>query len=254
MQNPQDLLQVTLQSIRDAVVTTDIEARVQILNRAAESMTGWSSSEAAGKPIEEVVELRVEGSGNLVPNPVRKALSGASTVEDAEYLMLIGKDGCRTTVHATASPLHSPTGQIEGSIIVLHDANEALILAERISYLAHHDSLTGLPNRLLLVDRLEQGTKFSDRNNDQIAVIFVDLDHFGQIQNGSQYGSEPTFVNTNWNLDFSTSYDVTEQFTVYFEGMNLTDATYSTHGRYGNQLLDVVDYGRRFITGVHYKY
>ena len=182
MQNPQNLLQVTLQSIRDAVVTTDLEARVQILNRAAESMTGWSSSEAAGKSIEEVIELRVEGSGNLVPNPVRKALGGDSKVEDAEYLMLIGKDGCRTTVHVTASPLHSSTGQIEGSIIVLHDANEALILAERISYLAHHDSLTGLPNRILLVDRLEQGTRFSDRYNDQVAVIFVDLDHFGQIK------------------------------------------------------------------------
>ena len=79
------------------------------------------------------------------------------------------------------------------------------------------------------------------------------LDHFGQIQNGSQFGSEPTFVNSSWNLDFSTSYDITEQFTVYFEAMNLTDATYSTHGRYSNQLLDAVDYGRKFLVGVHFK-
>lgn len=79
------------------------------------------------------------------------------------------------------------------------------------------------------------------------------LDHFGQIQNGSQFGSEPTFVNTNWNLDFSTSYDVTDQVTVFFEASNLTDATYSTHGRYSNQLLDVVDYGRKLKVGVHFK-
>lgn len=79
------------------------------------------------------------------------------------------------------------------------------------------------------------------------------LDHFGQIQNGSQFGTEPTFVNTSWNVDFSTSYDVTDQVTVYFEGMNLTDATYSTHGRFSNQLLDVVDYGRKFMAGVHFK-
>lgn len=79
------------------------------------------------------------------------------------------------------------------------------------------------------------------------------LDHFGQIQNNSSFGSEPTFVNTSWNLDFSTSYDVTEQLTVYFSAQNLTNATYSTHGRYSNQLLDVVDYGRKFITGVHFK-
>ena len=99
---------------------------------------------------------------------------------------------------------------------------------------------------------------FYDKNGFQVRVAanWQDsyLDHFGQIQNGSQFGSEPTFVNTNWNVDFSTSYDVTEQFTVYFEGMNLTDATYSTHGRFSNQLLDVVDYGRKFIAGVHFKY
>jgi TonB-dependent receptor len=79
------------------------------------------------------------------------------------------------------------------------------------------------------------------------------LDHFGQIQNGSKFGTEPTFVNTNWNMDFSTSYDLTEQLTVYFEAQNLTDATYSTHGRFSNQVLDVVDYGRKFIAGVHFK-
>jgi len=98
---------------------------------------------------------------------------------------------------------------------------------------------------------------FYDKNGFQarIAANWQDsyLDHFGQIQNGSQFGSEPTFVNTSWNVDFSTSYDVTEQFTIYFEAMNLTDATYSTHGRYSNQVLDVVDYGRKFLAGVHFK-
>lgn len=79
------------------------------------------------------------------------------------------------------------------------------------------------------------------------------LDHFGQIQNGSDFGTEPTFVNTSWNLDFSTSYDFTEHLTAYFSAANLTDATYSTHGRFSNQVLDVVDYGRKFIVGVHYK-
>ncbi len=79
------------------------------------------------------------------------------------------------------------------------------------------------------------------------------LDHFGQTQNGSSFGTEPTFVNTNWNMDLSTSYDFTDQITVYFEAMNLTGATYSTHGRFSEQVLDVVDYGRKFIGGVHFK-
>lgn len=98
---------------------------------------------------------------------------------------------------------------------------------------------------------------FYDKDGFQarLAVNWQDsyLNGFGQLQNGSSFGTEPTFVNTNWNMDFTTSYDVTDQVTVYFEAMNLTDATYSTHGRYSEQLLDVVDYGRKFIAGVHFK-
>src|SRR6185312_13330160 len=90
----------------------------------------------------------------------------------------------------------------------------------------------------------------------RVAINWQDgyLNGFGQLQNGSNFGTEPTFVNGSWDIDFSTSYDITEQVNIYAEAMNLTDATYSTHGRYGNQVLDVVDYGRRFIMGVHYKY
>jgi iron complex outermembrane receptor protein len=79
------------------------------------------------------------------------------------------------------------------------------------------------------------------------------LDHFGQQQNGSKFGTEPTFVNANTQIDFSTSYDITSQFNVYFTAQNLNDATFSTHGRFSEQLLDVVDYGRRFTLGLHFK-
>ena len=79
------------------------------------------------------------------------------------------------------------------------------------------------------------------------------LDHFGQHQNNSAFGDEPTFVNSTIQVDFSSSYDISKQISVYFEALNLNDAIYSTHGRYSNQLLDVVDYGRRFTMGFHAK-
>jgi len=80
------------------------------------------------------------------------------------------------------------------------------------------------------------------------------LDHFGQQQNNSMFGSEPTFVNATTQVDFSTSYYVTPRFSVYFSGLNLNGATYSTHGRFSEQLLDMVDYGRRFTLGIHFRY
>jgi TonB-dependent receptor len=77
------------------------------------------------------------------------------------------------------------------------------------------------------------------------------LDHFGQQQNGGRFGTEPTFVNAATTLDLSTSYQFTKNFDAYFEALNLTNETYSTHGRYKEQLLDVVDFGRTFTLGVH---
>jgi iron complex outermembrane recepter protein len=79
------------------------------------------------------------------------------------------------------------------------------------------------------------------------------LQNYGQTQNNSQFGIEPTFVNATTYVDFSTSYDFNKHFSVYFEGLNLTDQAYSTHGRYKEQILDVVDSGRLFTLGVRAK-
>jgi iron complex outermembrane recepter protein len=82
----------------------------------------------------------------------------------------------------------------------------------------------------------------------------VSLSQFGQGQNNSQFGSEPTFINGSTTIDFSTSYDVTPELTVNFAALNITDATYSTRGRFADQPLDIVDYGRRFTLGFRFKY
>ncbi len=79
------------------------------------------------------------------------------------------------------------------------------------------------------------------------------LQQFGQIQNNSQYGTEPTFVNSATYLDFTASYEINKHLNVYFEAYNLTDQVYSTHGRFSEQLLDVVDTGRQFALGIRAK-
>jgi iron complex outermembrane receptor protein len=79
------------------------------------------------------------------------------------------------------------------------------------------------------------------------------LNSFGQLQNNSQFGIEPTFVNAATYVDFSTSYEINRHFNVYFVATNLTDQAYATHGRFSEQILDVVDTGRQFTLGVHAK-
>ena len=99
---------------------------------------------------------------------------------------------------------------------------------------------------------------FYDKNGLQarIAVNYRAsyLDHFGQLQNGSSFGIEPTFVNSATTVDFSGSYAFARNWSIYLTGDNLTNETYSTHGRYKEQLLDAVDYGSRWTVGFHYKY
>jgi iron complex outermembrane recepter protein len=80
------------------------------------------------------------------------------------------------------------------------------------------------------------------------------LDHFGQQQNTSAFGTEPTFVDPATELDFSTSYDIDNNLSVFFEGLNLTDETFSTHGRYKEQVLDAIDTGPRLTVGARYKF
>lgn len=80
------------------------------------------------------------------------------------------------------------------------------------------------------------------------------LNLFGQHQPNSQFGSEPVFVNASTRVDLSTSYDITHNFNIYFEALNLTDDVFSTHGRFSEQILDVVDTGRTYTAGLHYRF
>ena len=112
-------------------------------------------------------------------------------------------------------------------------------------------AVTGLANSANFVG-------FYDKHGFQarVAVNWRDdyLLQFGQAQNNGAFGAEPTFVNQSTQVDFSTSYDITKQFTIFGEALNLTNETYSTRGRYSNQLLSAYGYGRRFTAGVRFHY
>jgi TonB-dependent receptor len=112
-------------------------------------------------------------------------------------------------------------------------------------------AVTGLANSANFVG-------FYDKNGFQFrtAVNWRDkyLLQFGQNQNTGSFGSEPTFVNSSFQVDLTTSYDINKNFSVFGEALNVNNNQQSTHGRYDNQLLDVFDYGRRYTAGVRYRF
>jgi iron complex outermembrane receptor protein len=111
-------------------------------------------------------------------------------------------------------------------------------------------AVTGLANSANVVG-------FFDRNGFEarVAANWRDeyLLQFGQNQNNSAFGAEPTFVNSSLQIDLSTSYQINDRFNVYLEALNITNETLSTHGRYDNQLLDAFAYGRRYALGARVK-
>ena len=173
--------QVTLNSIGDAVLSTDISGNVTYLNHAAESLTGWSREEALRRPVAEVFRIIDGATRQPARNPMELAVQQNKTVGLTANCILIRRDGLECAIEDSAAPIHDRRGQVTGAVIVFHDVTAARAMSFRMSHLAQHDSLTDLPNRLLLNDRLTRAIASARRNGNRLAVLFVDLDRFKDI-------------------------------------------------------------------------
>jgi diguanylate cyclase (GGDEF)-like protein/PAS domain S-box-containing protein len=173
--------QVTLDSIGDAVMSTDIHQNVTYLNIVAEILTGWSRAQAAGHPVEEIFRIIDSVSRERVANPMVRAVRENKTVGLTPNCILVRRDGEEFAIEDSAAPIHDRRGQVTGAVMVFHDVSTARALSMRMSYLAQHDSLTDLPNRILLNDRLTQAMTLAGRHRQKLAVLFLDIDHFKHI-------------------------------------------------------------------------
>jgi diguanylate cyclase (GGDEF)-like protein/PAS domain S-box-containing protein len=173
--------QVTLDCIGDAVITTDISGNVTFLNPVAEKMSGWPLKEVAGRPLPEVFRIINATTRKTVPNPLVKSAVQNCRRELPWNSVLIQRDGTEIHIEDSVAPIHDPNGRVIGSVLVFRDVSVAWTMAEKIAHTAEHDCLTGLPNRLLLNDRLGQAIALAQRNNRKVAVLFLDMDGFKHI-------------------------------------------------------------------------
>ncbi|HXN27626.1 MAG TPA: diguanylate cyclase [Candidatus Acidoferrales bacterium] len=169
---------VTLNSIGDAVLCTNVSGNVTYLNLAAEKITRWQREEAIGRPFLEVFRIIDGGTREPRRDPMQMALQQNKTVGLTLNCILIRRDGSELAIEDSAAPIHDRGGFAIGAVIVFHDVSAARAMSMQMSYCAHHDFLTNLPNRLLLNDRINQSIALARRQNRSIAVLFVDLDSF----------------------------------------------------------------------------
>ncbi len=181
--------QVTLNSIGDAVLSTDIHGNVTYLNLVAEQMTGWSRSEAADRPLDEIFRIIDGSTRQPAPNPMQRAIDTNKTVELTANCILIRRDGSEIGIEDSAAPIHNWRGEVTGAVIVFHDVTQSRAMQLEVSHLAQHDILTNLPNRSLLEDRLSQAITTSRRKGGQTAVLYIDLDGFKHINDSFDHGT-----------------------------------------------------------------
>jgi diguanylate cyclase (GGDEF)-like protein/PAS domain S-box-containing protein len=173
--------QVTLDCIGDAVACTDVSGTISFLNRVAETMTGWSWQEAVGLPMSEVLMITDAAS----PNAIMKSMQGSgrrsSTPPQLSNRILIRRDGLEIPIEDSVAPIHDRQGRFTGAVIVFRDVSAARAMTRQMAHSAQHDFLTGLPNRMLLNDRVSQAIALAPRHQKKVAVLFLDLDGFKHI-------------------------------------------------------------------------
>ena len=124
LRQQREWFEVTLSSIGDAVITTDIEGKVTFLNPMAEMMTGWKTAEASGQPLEKVFNTINEDTRKPARNPVDRVLRDGVVVGLANHSALIGKDGTERSIEDSAAPIRNTTGRISGAVMVFRDVTQ----------------------------------------------------------------------------------------------------------------------------------
>jgi len=183
--------QVTLQSIGDAVITADAEGRIEYLNTVAESLTGWESHEAAGRPVAEIIHLLAETSRQPIDNPILRCLSESRIVELVEPTLLVNRRGQEISIQDSAAPIRDRGGRLIGAVMVFHDVSQERRLQRALAYQARHDALTGLINRREFESRLNEAL-MAARADPALrhVLLYLDLDQFKVVNDtcGHQAG------------------------------------------------------------------
>ncbi len=185
---PKPPLQVhAMESLAEAVVTTDPDGNLVYMNPAAEKLLGVGKAQALGRPLEEVVGLVDQNDRKLLSEPVREVVAGgANSHAVSRRAVLLGKSsGEERAIELGASALRGDDGELVGAVILLHDVTELRGLHRQMSYQATHDALTGLVNRREFERRLEEAAETARRGEATHMLCYLDLDRFKIVNDSS---------------------------------------------------------------------
>lgn len=173
-----EVAEVTLHSIGDGVITTFADGRINFMNPVAEALTGWSNTEAQGKPLNEVFIILNDIDHRTIDNPVERCLKENQIIGMGRHTLLVNRDGKEISIEDSAAPIRDLKGNILGVVLVFHDATESRTMQRTIEHQAQHDALTGLWNRRAFDERLKELTFEAMEGFGQHVLLYIDLDQF----------------------------------------------------------------------------
>ena len=199
LEREKELAQITLQSIGDAVVTTNLADEIEEFNPVAEELTGWRATEVKGKVISSVIQVIDENNRNSVPTPLSRVLSdtGRSSLLRS---VLIAKDGKEYAIRDSATPIRDRQGKIVGAVWVFHDVTESRRLSDRLSWQANHDTLTGLYNRRKFTEKLAEAIVTAKTESQHHVLCYCDLDRFKIVNDTCGHGAGDALLRQITNL------------------------------------------------------
>ncbi|WP_229205527.1 MULTISPECIES: bifunctional diguanylate cyclase/phosphodiesterase [unclassified Duganella] len=191
LQVEKDRIEVTLASIGDAVITTDLIGRIDTINEVAQQLTGWPAALARGMELHQVFVLANNFGQHSLLKSMKAIYAGGEVVKVGNQ-SLRHRKGQTCIVEYTANAIRSLQGEVQGSVLVFRDVTERRQLIQQISWQSNHDILTGLPNRAALAHRFEQEVARAREHNYLLAVCLFDLDHFQHVNQslGQAVGDE----------------------------------------------------------------
>ncbi|GAC1438993.1 MAG: hypothetical protein NVS1B11_26560 [Terriglobales bacterium] len=177
---------------QDAIIGKTVEGVVTSWNRAAERIYGYTAAEAVGRNITFLLNADRHAEMAAILDEVRSGLS-----VEAFETQRVTKTGSVLDVLVAISPIKDAGGHVTGASAIMRDITDRKIAEEQIRFLAYHDALTGLPNRVLVQDRLTNALAGARRRKSKVALLFVDLDRFKLI-NDSLGHSAGDFFFKRW--------------------------------------------------------